>query len=157
MSSSGPLSLRVWVSSSAPELDLFVTIRNVDPQGQDVNGIGSIGDPVPVAKGWLRASHRMLDPERSRSYRPYHRHDVLQPLTPGEIVPLDVEIWPTSMVFEAGHRLVLDLQAHDGAGASLFTHTDPIDRDPARLGGTNTIHTGGSWASFLLLPIIPNE
>ena len=153
----GPLSLRVWVSSSAKEMDLFVTIRNVDPQGQDVNCIGTIGDPVPVAKGWLRASHRKLDPERSRSYRPYHSHDELQPLTPGEIVSLDVEIWPTSMVFEAGHRLVLDLQAHDGVGSSLFRHTDPIDRAPALLAGTNTIYTGGSRASFLLLPIIPNE
>ena len=153
----GPLSLRVWVSSSAKEMDLFVTIRNVDTQGQDVNCIGTIGDAVPVAKGWLRASHRKLDPERSLPYRPYHSHDELQPLSPGEIAPLDIEIWPTSMVFETGHRLALDLQAHDGVGASLFTHNDPIDRDPARLGGTNTIYTGGSWDSCLLLPIIPNE
>jgi len=138
-------------------MDLFVTIRNVDPQAHDVNAIGTIGDAVPVAKGWLRACHRKLDPERSLPYRPYHSHDELQPLTPGEIVPLDVEIWPTSMVFETGHRLALDLQAHDGVGASLFTHTDPIDRDRAGLAGTNTIYTGGSRASFLLLPVIPNQ
>ncbi len=39
---------------------------------------------------------------------------------PGEVVQVDVEIWPTSMVFEAGHRLVLDIEAHDGEGSSVF-------------------------------------
>jgi hypothetical protein len=151
----GPLSLRVWVSSSTEELDLFVTIRNVDSEGNDVNCIGTIGDAVPVTKGWLRASHRKLDPDRSLPCRPYHAHDELQPLIPGEIVPLDVEIWPTSMIFETGHRLALDLQSHDGVGSSLFTHSDPVDRDRALLEGTNTMHTGGASASWLLLPIIP--
>ena len=76
---------------------------------------------------------------------------------PGEVVPLDVEIWPTSMVFEADHRLVLDLEAHDGVGSVPFLHTDTIDRDPAVLTGTNTIYSSGERPSFLLLPVIPHE
>lgn len=153
----GPLALRVWVSSSTPELDLFVTIRNLDQEGKEVSGISTIGEPAPVAKGWLRASHRKLDTERSLPYRPYHSHDEVQPLTPGEIVPLDVEIWPTSMVFETGHRLSLDLEAHDGVGSIPFLHTDPLDRDPAVLAGTNTIHSSQERPSFLVLPVIPHE
>jgi len=105
----------------------------------------------------LRASHRKLDPERSLPYRPYHSHDEVQPLTPGEVVPLDVEIWPTSMVFEAGHRLALDLEAHDGVGSIPFLHTDLLDRDPAVLAGTNTIYSSQERPSFLVLPVIPHE
>jgi len=139
------------------ELDLFVTVRNLDAQGNNVDCIGTGGDPAPVTKGWLRASHRKLDTERSLPYRPYHSHDEVQLLTPGQIVSLDVEILPTSMVFETGHRLALDLEAHDGFGSTPFLHNDPIDRNPAALAGTNTIYTGANRASFLLLPVIPNE
>src|SRR5262249_27894412 len=60
------------------------------------------GTPVPVAKGWLRVSHRELDAELSLPYRPYHRHLRRLYLMPGEIVKVEVEIWPTSMVFKKG-------------------------------------------------------
>jgi len=53
-------------------------------------------------QGWLRASHRKLDAELSRSYRPWHTHDEKQPLTPGAAVELDIEIWPTCIVVPAG-------------------------------------------------------
>ena len=131
-------------------------MRNLDQEGKEVNGISTIGESAPVAKGWLRASHRKLDTEKSLPYRPYHSHDEVQPLTPGEVVPLDVEIWPTSMVFEAGHRLVLDLEAHDGVGSIPFLHTDPLDRDPDMLAGTNTIYSSQERPSFLVLPVIPH-
>ena len=69
----------------------------------------------------------------------------------GAVVPLAVEIWPTSIVVERGERLVLEVGAKDDP-RSFFQHDDPRDR--ART-GTNTIHTGGKFDSHLLLPIIP--
>jgi hypothetical protein len=42
-------------------------------------------------------------------------------------------------------------------GSGMFLHNDPDDRNPAKLTGTNTIYTSPDHASFLLLPIIPNE
>ncbi|HJW68243.1 MAG TPA: CocE/NonD family hydrolase C-terminal non-catalytic domain-containing protein [Candidatus Binatia bacterium] len=104
-----------------------------------------------MAYGWLRASHRKLDESRSRPWRPFHTHDELQKLQPGEIVPLEIEVWPTSVVVEHGERLVLEVGAKDDP-QSFFQHDDPRDR--ART-GTNTIHTGGAFDSHLLLPIIP--
>src|SRR4029434_511191 len=82
-----------------------LTIRNIDGDGNDVQETGQQGTPVPVAKGWLRVSHRELDPELSLPYRPYHRHQRRLYLEPGEIVRVEVEIWPTSMVFRRGHRI----------------------------------------------------
>jgi predicted acyl esterase len=146
----GPVAAVLWVSSSTEDMDLFLTIRNIDPNGNDVWEIGQQGQQVPVAKGWLRASHRELDPELSLPYRPYHRHRRRLHLTPGEPVEVQVEIWPTSMVFKKGHRIRLDVQPRDGVGSVHYTHYHADYNS-----GTNTIYAGGDKPSYLLLPIIP--
>jgi uncharacterized protein len=71
-------------------------------------------------------------------------------LAKDEVVRLDVEIWPTSMVFARAHRIRIDIQPRDGVGSAPYTHY-AADYNS----GTNTIHTGGSRASHLLLPVIP--
>jgi predicted acyl esterase len=146
----GPLAARLWVSSSTEDMDLFLTLRNIDADGNEVLETGQQGTPVPVAKGWLRVSHRELDPDLSLPYRPYHRHVRRLYLTPGEIVAVDVEIWPTSMVFKKGHRIHLDVQPRDGVGSQGYMHYH-ADYNT----GTNTIYAGGDKESYLLLPVIP--
>ncbi len=146
----GPVALSLWVSSSTEDLDIFVTLRNIGPDGNDVFEMGQQGQPVPVAKGWLRASHRRLDTERSLPFRPYHCHSERQWLTPNEPVQVQVEIWPTCMVFAPGHRLRIDIQPRDGLGSAPYTHFNGDYNT-----GTNTLHVGGRYDSYLLLPIIP--
>ena len=146
----GPLAASFWVSSSSEDMDLFLTLRHFDAQGNEVLETGQQGSPVPVAKGWLRVSHRELDPELSTPWRPYHKHTHRRYLKPGEIVKVDVEIWPTSMIFAKGHRLQLDVQPRDGLGSQGYMHYHADYND-----GTNTIHAGGDKESYLLLPVIP--
>lgn len=146
----GPLKLRLWVESSSEDMDLYVTLRNIDTQGKDVFEVGQQGYPVPVAKGWLRVSHRELDLRKTLPYRPYHLHQSRQYLKPGEIVAVDVEIWPTSMVFAKGHQIRLDVQPRDGIGSGAYTHYVADYND-----GWNRIHVGGIYDSHLLLPVIP--
>jgi predicted acyl esterase len=146
----GPLAAVIWVSSSTEDMDLFLTLRNFDADGNEVLETGQQGAPVPVAKGWLRASHRELDPALTLPYRPYHKHQRRLYLTPGEIVKVEVEIWPTSMVFKKGHRIRLDVQPRDGAGSASYMHYH-ADYNT----GTNTIYSGGEHESYLLLPVIP--
>src|SRR5215472_13125977 len=146
----GPVAAVLWVASSTEDMDLFLTIRNIDGDGNEVLETGQQGTPVPVAKGWLRVSHRELDPELSLPYRPYHRHQRRLYLTPGEIVRVEVEIWPTSMVFKKGHRIRLDIQPRDGVGSSHYMHYH-ADYNT----GSNTIYAGGDMDSHLLLPVIP--
>jgi len=148
----GPAAAVLYVSSSTEDMDLFLTIRNIDPAGNDVWEVGQQGQNVPVAKGWLRVSHRELDPELSLPYRPYHRHHRRLYLEPGEIVRVEVEIWPTSMVFRQGHRIRLDIQPRDGVGSVHYTHYHADYNS-----GTNTIHAGGDRESYLLLPVIPQR
>ena len=114
-----------WVSSESEDMDLFLTLRNFDADGNEIMETGQQGTPVPVAKGWLRVSHRELDPELSLPYRPYHKHTRRLFLKPGEIVQVHVEIWPTSMVFRKGHRIRLDVQPRDGVGASRYCTITP--------------------------------
>lgn len=146
----GPLAASFWVSSSTEDMDLFLTLRNFDADGNEVLETGQQGTPVPVAKGWLRVSHRELDPELSLPYRPYHKHQRRLFLKPGEIVKVEVEIWPTSMVFRKGHRIRLDIQPRDGVGSQSYMHYH-ADYNT----GTNTIYAGGERESYLLLPVIP--
>jgi uncharacterized protein len=148
----GPLAAVLWVSSSAEDMDLFLTLRNIAPDGSDVLETGQQGRPVPVAKGWLRVSHRELDEKLSLPYRPYHRHRRRLYLEPDEIVEVHIEIWPTSMVFKKGHRIRLDVQPRDGVGSTNYMHYH-ADYNV----GTNTIYAGGDKESYLLLPIIPQR
>lgn len=148
----GPLVLNLWVSSTSEDMDIFATIRNISPDGKDVCEVGQRGEAIAcVTKGWLRASHRKLDKEKSLPYRPYHAHDERWWLNPGEIVECRVEIWPTSMVFKKGHKLRLDVTPRDGVGSSHFTHYSADYNAGAR----NTIHCGGETLSYLLLPVVP--
>ena len=141
------------MSSSSDDADIFVIVRKLGHDGREVTFPGPMpgGSPIAVAYGWLRASHRKLDGSRSTPWRPFHTHDELQKLQPGETVPLEIEVWPTSVVVERGERLVLEVGAKDDP-QSFFQHDDPRDR--ART-GTNTIHTGGAFDSHLVLPVIP--
>mgnify|MGYP003342540815 FL=1 len=131
----GPVKLVLWVSSNVKDMDMFVTVRNIDVAGNDVWEVGQQGQKVPVAKGWLRASHRKLDAKRSLPYRPFHAHNERWWLEAGKPVECEIEIWPMCMVFAKGHRLRLDVQPRDGAGSAPYTHY------PAayNTGGTNTI------------------
>jgi predicted acyl esterase len=94
----GPLAVKLRISSDTIDADLFLVLSVYDTQGKEVVFVGSNDPRTPVGLGWLRASHRKLDPEKSTPYRPWHTHDEKQPLIPKQAEELDVEIWPTSIV-----------------------------------------------------------
>ena len=144
--------LNLWVSSTSEDADLFVSLRNIGPDCKDVWEVCPHGNQAVLTKGWLRASHRKLDPERSLPYRPYHSHDERWWLKPGEPVECQMEIWPTCIVLAKGHRLRLDIQPRDGHGSGPFYTHFYADYN---IGAQNTIYAGGDKPSYLLLPIIP--
>jgi uncharacterized protein len=159
----GPIKAKLWVSSSTDDMDIFATLRAFDPRGKEATFFSAVEPKAPVSQGWLRVSHRKLDPGRSTEWQPWHTHDALQPLKPGDIYEIDVEIWPASLALPAGHRLALTLQGTDfqrpgepGAqrGSGWFLHDDPEDRPPERFHGTHAVYGGGGRASYLLLPLI---
>ena len=165
----GPCASRLWVSSSRDDADLFLILRVFDPDGNETLFQGAQDPNSPVGHGWLQASHRKLDPEISTEYRPYHVHRELEPLAPGEVYQLDIEIWPTCIVVPAGFTIALTVQGKDYhyggedvnvgwfvvSGVGPFTHDDPRVRPPEKVGGEVTLHAGGDRGAYLLLPVIP--
>ena len=151
--------------------DVFVTLRAFAPDGTEVDFQGALDPHTPLAQGWLRASHRKLDPQLSTDYRPYHTHDSAESLTPGDVYQLDIELWPTCVVLPAGYRIALTVQGKDFErataaaqpasfvnpfrGSGPFTHTNLADRPASIFGGTHTLHTGPDHESYVLLPFIP--
>lgn len=148
----GPVKLRLWISCTGDDADVFVVLRKYDRAGDEVRFPAQNGPSIPAAVGWLRASHRKLDATRSTEYRPVHTHDELQKLTAGEIVRLEIEVWPTSVVFEAGETMALEVGSEDDPGLDPFLHNHPTDRIRS---GAVTIHTGEVHDSHLLMPVIP--
>jgi predicted acyl esterase len=171
MEITGPVAAKLTVSSASTDADLFLALRVFDPQDKEVVFIGTNDPRTPVGLGWLRASHRKTDPAQSLPYRPWHTHDEEWPLTPGEPVDVDVEIWPTCIVVPPGYRIGLTVRGkdyeYDGTDAALphapypmkgvdpFTHTHPADRPPDIFGGAVTLHFSAGNAPYLLLPVIP--
>jgi predicted acyl esterase len=148
----GPLMANVWVSSTAEDMDVMVTLRNIDPDGNEVFELGQQGQPVVLTKGWLRASHRKLDAAKSLPYRPYHAHNERLWLEPDVPVECQIEIISTCIVLKKGHQLRVDIHAQDSAGSGNFTHFHADYNEEAM----HTFHSGGTMNSYILLPIIPS-
>ena len=162
----GPVAAKLFVSTTGADIDLFLTLRLFDPDGDEVTFVGANDPRAPLSQGWLRVSHRKTDPSLSRDDKPYHPHDERLPVDPGAVYEVDVEIWPTSIVAPAGYRLALTIGGKDferaGAeglmkGSGIFLHNDPADRPNEVFGGVATIHTGDDTASYLLAPQIPRR
>ncbi|KAJ9603048.1 hypothetical protein H2200_012343 [Cladophialophora chaetospira] len=156
--------LNVSVTASSPnttpsDIDIFLTVRHLNADGKEILYTGTVGDPVPITKGWLRVSLRKVN-EKSPRHESWHPHreylstDVA-PLVPGVVYPVDVEIWPTNVVMQKGDKLVLEVSSGDTQGAGLFEHTSKEDRKPEVLEGMNHIHFGGEHENWLLMPLVP--
>ena len=152
--------------------DLFVILRVFQSDMKEITFRGALDPHTPVASGWLRASHRKLDPELSTEAAPYHTHDELQELTPGEVYEVDVEIHSTGIVVPKGYRFGLSIRGCDYVypgepnsglsnmkntftGVGPFLHDDETDRPPEVFDNNVTVHLGGDNAGYVLLPIIP--
>ena len=166
----GPMSAKLFISSSTVDADLFVTVQAFSPKNREVYFQGTVDPKTPLAQGWLRASHRKLDEELSEPWRPYHTHDDKQPLTPERIYELDVEIWPQCIVLPKGFQLSINIAGQDfdrpgpavqayvpSRGSGPFLHDHPVDRCKEVFGGRTTLHTGPNHQSYLLVPIIPKR
>jgi len=113
----GPASADLWISSTSVDTDLQVTITEVRPDGQETY----------VARGWLRASQRKLDPKLSTVTRPYQtqQQSDLQLLTPLTPVLARVEVFPFDHVFRARSaiRMIVDTPSQTGGWNFLLRPT----------------------------------
>jgi len=147
----GYMKLRLWVEAEgADDMDIFVAVQKLDEKGAFLPTL-VLGEPHPGAPGLLRVSHRELDEKQSTPYQPFHTHRREQRLKPKEIVPVDIEIWPTSKLWHAGQQLRVVVSGHYVREPGWF---EPFAWE-TRNKGAHIIHTGGKYDSHLLVPEIP--
>jgi uncharacterized protein len=153
----GHMKARLFMEAEgSDDMDVFVAVQKLDATGAIVPfAYYAHFEDGPVALGWLRASHRELDPVRSTGYQPVLAHRRELKLEPDEIVALDIEIWPSGTRFEAGERLRLVIQGSDinkyPQPLVYARHEETVNR------GRHRIHTGGRHGSYLLVPVVPER
>jgi predicted acyl esterase len=140
----GPITANLFVSSTAPDTELFVQLIDRAPDGT----------MLYLNRGLLRGSHRQVDRSQSqltpdgRIYRPWRPHEERSLVAPGQVVDYLIDVFPVGHVFQPGHELVVKV------------HAPPAeDNDYAyvqkTLAGVNTLHFGPDAPSRLMLPIVP--
>ena len=146
----GYMKLRLWVEAEGhDDMDLFVNIQKLSTKGEWLP-VNVLGEPHPGAWGKMRVSHRALDPDRSTEFQPVQSHLKEEKLRPGEIVPVDIEIVPTSRFWHKGQYLRVQVAGRyirEGWFEPLSWETDNH--------GSHVIHSGGKYDSYLQIPVIP--
>jgi predicted acyl esterase len=157
----GHLTATLWMSSSASDLDVFVSLRAIGPDGEEILYATKVRSlAAPITWGCLRASQRATDPVRSTAERPWHTHKLAdgQPLSgPDEVVQLQVELLPATARVAAGCRLRLDIAPVEGPGGFVGADGQQARRAYDHRyhdGAVNTVRVGPARPSRLTLPII---
>ncbi|ORW28886.1 CocE/NonD family hydrolase [Mycobacterium palustre] len=148
----GPMRLRLWVQADGhDEMDLFVGVQKVAADGSVLVPEFMPKLPSPGARGQLRVSHRKTDDRLSTDLVPHHTHDEVQPLSEGEIVAVDIEIWPMAMRWHRGEKLRIVV-----SGQELQVPIVPgLPPRPTNNAGRHIIHSGPQRPSFLMAPVLP--
>jgi putative CocE/NonD family hydrolase len=131
----GPVTVVLNVSSSAPDTDFTARLVDVHPDGRAMN----------LCEGVLRVRYR---------------DSIEQPtlMTPGEVYELTINLGPTSNVFLPGHRVRVDISSSNFPRIDRNLNTGgPIGVETEWRVARNTIHHGGSRPSRLILPVIPTH
>jgi len=154
----GHFAAKLNISSSVSEADVAISLWAVDEKG-DVVPYGAKGQPEPLAKGFLRASHRKLDLEKSRPERPWHTHTEADyaPLKKDEVVSIDVEMFPAAGRICKGWRLRVDVAPAEvqpdipGYKPLAMRQFYGEENDEAM----NAVHVGLDLPGYILCPVVP--
>lgn len=146
----GYMKLRLWVAAeSYNDMDLFINVQKLSTSGEWLP-VTIFGEPHPGAWGKMRVSRRKLDEKLSTDYCPVQAHTEDEKLEPGQIVPIDIEINPTSRIWHKGQKIRVQISGRyirENWFEPLMWDTDNK--------GRHLIYTGGIYDSYLQIPVIP--
>ena len=145
----GPLSLTLHAAIDQDDTNWIVALEDVDPDGA----------ARELTRGFLKASHREIDPERSTRWEPYHPHLRAEPVPVGDVVEYAIALSPTANLFRRGHRIRVRITALDyrgnprpAPGVSQVHYPWHVCSSRAT---THTVYRDRERPSSLLLPVIP--
>lgn len=153
------------------DMDVFVQIRKLDSNGSPMLALNVPWARAPIKSlselqpkdmselvlyhgplGMLRASHREIDPRRSMHPQyPFHPHNRKLPVPHGEIIELEIGMWPIGIDFEAGEGLQVNVSGRFPGVAMSDMIVE--DKSPVNA-GNHQVHFGGKHPSRLILPVV---
>jgi len=139
----GPIALNLYASCRSTDINFCISIWDVDENGNE----------TILTRGWLKGSHREIDPKKSKPWRPFHTHKNPKPLVPGEIYKFEIEIIPTACLFKAGHKICLKIKSivdEEFKTTLQFVHAPHISSQSRNI---ITVYQDADHPSHLLLPI----
>ena len=138
----GAGALQAWIKSSAPSVDLQVTISEVRPDGNETF----------VQSGWLRASERKLDPRQSTLLQPVPtlRRADAAPLPKGRFTEVTVPLYYEGHVYRRGSRIRVTIAA-PGADQPIWAFANTSPSGTAKV----SLAYSRQMASRLILPVVP--
>jgi hypothetical protein len=169
----GYVKVKLWVSAEdADDMDLFVMLKKFagpcDADSptckslEEVVGKGRVakGNEVQfrgmngygadmAARGQMRVSQRQLDEKLSTPWLPVQKFQGEQRLKPGQIVPVEIALLPSSTLFRKGESLRLYIQGYCPVDQPLLFYDWVINK------GRHVVYTGGKYDSYLQIPVIP--
>jgi len=167
MQIAGSAALKLFAAIDQPDTNWIVALSDVGPDTSVQTareGEREVPSDLPereLTRGWLKASNRALDPERSTPERPFHRltRAAAGPVAPGKIVEYDIELMPTANLFRRGHRICLDVMSIDlPTGIGGLTNAEYV---PYHVCGARTtvhhVYHDPARPSLLLLPVVPAD
>lgn len=149
----GVITFKLWTQCDGyDDMDLFLRAVKTNAEGE-IQYQDSICYLYSGPDNKLRVSMRELDPERSTPYEAVQSFRTVKKLAPGEVVPVELSLWPTAMSFAKGDKLELVIAGFD------YTPSRAMDRPnvAADNHGTHIFHTGGRYDSYVYLPILPRQ
>jgi uncharacterized protein len=161
----GPISLTLYAALDEDDTNWIVTLKDVGPDVSVVTareGERSVPSDLKereLTRGWLKASYRALDEERSKPWAPFHKltREARQPVVPGEINEYRIEILSTANLFKKDHRICVEIASQDvPTGVCAMTNVEyaPYHICSSKAVSHKIYHTA-AHPSHLLLPIIP--
>lgn len=138
----GPIVLNLFASNTDDDAFFFISLWDVDKDGNE----------KVITRGWLRGSHREVDPERSRPWYPYHPHTSAEPLIPDKVHEFNIGLHPAAYLFKAGSRIKMKITGKDDEPKHTFEAIagGHISRQsPSRI----SLYHSQEYPSHLLLPV----
>jgi hypothetical protein len=129
----GPVVIKLWAASTAPDTDFTAKLVDVHPDGSAVN----------LCYGIVRARYRESFESPSL-------------ITPGEIYEYTIPLRATGNLFQKGHRIRVDISSSNFPFFDRNHNTGrPFHEDPELVTATQTICHSSRYPSRIILPVIP--
>ncbi|HEY6292499.1 MAG TPA: CocE/NonD family hydrolase [Terriglobia bacterium] len=139
MEVTGPIDVKLWASSSAPDTDFTAKLIDVHPPSRDFPG----GMDMNLEDGILRARFRDS----------LEKPELMQP---GTIYSFTIHLYPTSNLFKKGHRIRVDISSSNFPRFDVNPNTgEPLNANRRLAIATNTIYDDRDHPSQVILPVIP--